>query len=116
MSHEELTDMNEFAEARSLLGRALGEEPTVNFHPTTVLAAAKRSVARGRAWAAGGIAAGVAVIGIGGAALASPFGASEAPPAGGVPTTSQVQPTITVSPTGIPTTPNPTTTRPTVTV
>ncbi|SDN19547.1 hypothetical protein [Allokutzneria albata] len=118
MSHEELTDMDEFAEARALLGRALGEEPTMNFHPTSVLAAAKRSVARGRAWAAGGIAAGVVVIGIGGAALASPFSASEVPPAGGVPTTSAPPTsTITVSPTGtsrptIPVTPS-ATTRPT---
>ncbi|MCP3799181.1 hypothetical protein NLX83_07925 [Allokutzneria sp. A3M-2-11 16] len=119
MSHEELTDMDEYAEARAMLGRALGEEPTMNFHPTSVLAAAKRSVARGRAWAAGGIAAGVVVIGIGGAALASPFGAAEVPPAGGVTTTSTVPSTITVSPTEtsrptIPTTP-PATTRPPVT-
>ncbi|MCK2236536.1 MULTISPECIES: hypothetical protein [unclassified Crossiella] len=83
MSHYELSDLDH-AEARDLLARALGEEPSMKIDPQSVLGTAKRSLRRGRALLATGVVAGVLVVGFGTTAIAGGFGTDSARPAGQV--------------------------------
>ncbi|MGO1050686.1 hypothetical protein [Crossiella sp. CA198] len=122
MSHHELSEL-ECAEARTLLARALGEEPTMTNEPETVLASARRSLLRGRVLLTTGVMAGVLTVGFGATALAGGFGGGEnVQPAGVTESVRTPEPTqpcgrpgslLEPTPGACPTVPPPGTTRPT---
>ncbi|WHT19233.1 hypothetical protein N8J89_40155 [Crossiella sp. CA-258035] len=80
MSHHELSDLDH-AEARELLARALGEEPSMKIDTQAVLSTAKRSLRRSRALMVTGAIAGVMVVGLGTTAIADGFSEDRVPPA-----------------------------------
>ncbi|MGW0516836.1 hypothetical protein [Crossiella sp. NPDC003009] len=83
MSHHELSDLDH-AEARDLLARALGEEPSMKIDTQAVLSTAKRSLRRSRTLMVTGAIAGVMVVGLGTTAIAGGFSGDSVRPAGQV--------------------------------